>query len=73
MVLFRMIELGTLTGGMATARRLIGRWSVVDEGKAADVTILDLGKAFDTVLYGTLLDGLSYCETNEFILCWVMN
>lgn len=46
---------------------------MVDEGKAADVTVLDFGKAFDTVLYGTLLDGLSYCETNEFILCWVMN
>lgn len=46
---------------------------LVDEGKAADVTVLDFGKAFDTVLYGTLLDGLSYCETNEFILCWVMN
>lgn len=45
----------------------------MNEGKAADFTVLDFGEAFDTVLYGSLLDRLFYCEINKITLCWVMD
>lgn len=45
----------------------------MDEGKEADVIFLDFTKAFDTIPLGILLDKLSKCETNRFMLNGVIN
>lgn len=43
------------------------------EGKAVDVIILGVSKAFDTVPHGIHLEKLSNCNLNEFVLHWVIN
>ena len=46
---------------------------VLDEKKAMDVVFLDFSKAFDTVPHNVLLDKLSNCELNRYLVCWVKN
>ena len=43
------------------------------EGKAVDVIFLDFSEAFYTTPHITILDKLSTCVINRFMLCWVMN
>lgn len=46
---------------------------LVDEENAVDVICLHFSKAFDTVPPSILLDKLSICRINRFVLVWVMN
>lgn len=47
--------------------------SLVDEGEVVSVVFLAFIKAFDTIRYSILLEKLSNCEINKFMLRWVMN
>lgn len=47
--------------------------SLVDEGEVVSVIFLAFIKAFDTIRYSILLEKLSNCEINKFMLRWVMN
>ena len=46
---------------------------LVDQGKPADMTFLDLSKAFDMVSRGILLDKMSGIQPNKNIMRWVSN
>jgi len=46
---------------------------LADKGKKVDEVFLDFVKTFDTVLHSILLDKLSSCGMNRFMVCWVKN
>jgi len=46
---------------------------LVDERKVVDMVFLDFSKAFDTAPHSILLDKLSNCRMNGFMVCWVKN
>jgi len=47
--------------------------SLVNQGKAVDVFLLDFSEAFDTVFHSILLDKLSNCEMSRCTVRWMKN
>lgn len=45
----------------------------VDKGKAMDISLSAFQKGLRYTPHSVPMDKLSNCETNRYILCWVMN